>query len=373
MPINTLGHVQLAYPPAIIDDDYQYTFDGSCQHDSCDAFCGRTGPSPVPLTTVSPGPLNLTLNVNVKHPPFRYRVGLSSTSDAPSGFDSNILLDKIEAPGDGSTEFTVTVDIPDVKCEPFCTLQLFDSYYFVSCATLQISKANELASEGGVDFSNGGVDTSTSSNSSQQHNVPSEVTFSQEATNDGTVMINATVVLATNSWFAIAVSETGAMIGSQALIGVPNATSNGTSTSTQEFGLDGKFTEAIKPIIGAEKFVTLESSFDITEDSSGNYIHSLSATFNADVLCGAQLIWAHANSDGAIPTDELGYHGPYRGVLGTIVECPSQSHPAAAENGDSDPLQGRSQDDADDTSASSFRMPKATLGALLAVLVAVQS
>ena len=376
-PTTTLGHVQLAYPPAIIDDDYQYTFDGSCQYDSCDAFCGKTGPSPTPLTTVSPGPLNLTLNVSVKHPPFRYRVALSSTSDAPSGFDSSMLLDTIQAPDDGSAEFTVTVDIPeDVTCDPYCTLQLFDYYYFVSCSNILVKKRGggdegALASDEGGDFINGGVDTG--SDASQQYNVPSGVTFDQEGIDDSKVMINATVVLAEKSWFAIAVSQTGAMVGSQALVGIPNATSNETSTSGQEFALGGKFTEAIKPITEAEQFMMLESSFVITEDSSGNYNHSLSATFSGDV-CGKQLIWAHANPDGPSPTYDLGYHGPHRGVLGTILECPSQptSNPAAAA-GDSDgPLEGRGQDDDDDdTSASSFRIPRATLDASLAVLVVV--
>jgi hypothetical protein len=228
-----------------------------------------------------------------------------------------------------------------------------------------------LASDEGVDSTSGGV--GAGSGAMQQNNVPSEVKFSQEVFNDGKVMVNATVVLAAKSWFAIAVSQTGAMVGSQALVGIPDATSNGTSTSGQEFGLHGKFTEAIKPITEAEqfKFVTLESSFAITEDNFGNYIHSLSATFSGDV-CGKQLIWAHANPDGPSPTDVLGYHGPHRGVLGTIAECQSQPNPAAAA-GDSDaPLEGRGQDDdVDDTSASSFRMPRAPLDASLAVSVVV--
>ena len=304
-------------------------------------------------------------------------VALSSTSDAPSGFDSSILLDAIQASDGGSAEFTVTVDIPeDVTCDPYCTLQLFDYYYFVSCSNILVKKRGgggegALASGEGGDFFNGGVDTG--SDASQQYNVPSGVTFNQEGIDDGKVMINATVVLAAKSWFAIAVSQTGAMVGSQALVGIPNATSNETSTSGQEFTLGGKFTEAIKPITEAEQFMTLESSFVITEDSSGNYNHSLSATFSGDV-CGKQLIWAHANPDGPSPTYELGYHGPHRGVLGTIFECPSQptSNPAAAA-GDSDgPLEGRGQDDDDDdTSASSFRIPRATLDASLAVLVVV--
>ena len=65
LPTATHGHVQLAYPPAIIDDDYQYTFDGSCQKESCDAFCGRAGPDPIPVTSIVPGKLALKLNVNL--------------------------------------------------------------------------------------------------------------------------------------------------------------------------------------------------------------------------------------------------------------------------------------------------------------------
>ena len=365
LPTATYGHVQLAYPPAIIDDDYQYTFDGSCQYDSCDAFCGKSGPDPIPVTTVSAGKFSLKLNVNVQHPPFRYRVALSSASDAPSGFDTNILLDAIEAPGDGSTEFDVTVDIPeDVTCSPYCTLQLFDYYYFVSCARIIIgdpdtSEMMETTSSSGFDDSlNSGVDDSSSA--LQQYDVPSKVTFSQESANDGVVMVNATVVLADKSWFGIAVSQTGAMIGSQALIGLPNATSNG--TSIQEFDLAGKFTEAIKPITEVEQIMTLNASFDITEDSFGNYMHRISATFNAADVCGMQLIWAHANPNSA--THVLGYHGTYRGVLGTI-ECALQSSPATAGNGESVTMQGRDQDGAETTSAAAFMVARATAGTLL--------
>ena len=365
LPTTTHGHVQLAYPPAIIDDDYQYTFDGSCQYDSCDVFCGRAGPDPIPVTSVVPGKLALKLNVNVKHPPFRYRVALSSASDALPGFDKNILLDDIEAPGDGSTEFEVIVDIPeDVDCSPFCTLQLFDYYYFVSCARIIIrdpdtSGVMETTNSSGVtDSSN--IAGDTTSNALPQYDVPSEVTFSRESTNDGTVMINATVVLADKSWFGIALSQTGAMIGSQALIGLPNATSNG--TSVQEYDLAGKFTEAIQPIDGVEQLMGTNASFGIAEDSFGNYMHTVSASFNAADVCGTQLIWAHANPNGA--TDVLGYHGTYRGVLGTI-ECAPQSSPSTAGNGDSVVMQGRDQDGAATTSAAALMVVRSTAGTLL--------
>lgn len=369
LPTATHGHVQLAYPPAIIDDDYQYTFDGSCQYDSCDAFCGRAGPDPIPVTTVKPGKLTLKLNVNVKHPPFRYRVALS-TSDAPSGFDTNILLDAIEAPGDGSAEFEVTVDIPeDVSCGPgYCTLQLFDLYYFVSCARIVIGDPDMLGmmetNSGGVaDSVNSGVDTSGSTGTLQEYDVPSEVTFSQKSTNDDTIMVNATVVLADKSWFGIALSQTGAMIGSQAIIGLPNAASNG--TSIQEYNLAGKFTEAIQPITEVENLVATNASFDIAEDSFGNYIHTLSAIFNAGDACGMQLIWAHANPNGV--TDVLGYHGTYRGLLGTI-ECAPQS---SAGNGNSVMMQGRDQEETGVASAASSLAVGATAGTSLVVMVLV--
>jgi hypothetical protein len=370
LPTTTLGHVQLAYPPAIIDDDYQYTFDGSCQYDSCDSFCGRAGPAPVPLTTVSPGPLNITLNVNVKHPPYRYRVGLSSTSDAPSGFDTNILLDGIEAPDDGSTKFTVTLDIPgDVSCSPYCTLQLFDYYYFVSCANVLVRNPGDSmeveangGDGGGENVSNANALVGAGSNNMQQYDVPSEVMLSREATNDGSYIINATVVLAAKSWFGIAVSQTGAMIGSHAVIGLPNSTSN--DTSVQEFDLTGKFIEAVTLV---DQVMTSNALLNITEDSFGSYIHTLSVTFNTTDICGTQLIWAHANPNGA--TDVLGYHGTYRGVLDTIEACAPQSDPVTAESGDSIALQARGQDDDGATSAASFVFSGGFLGALLVVSV----
>ena len=153
------------------------------------------------------------------------------------------------------------------------------------------------------------------------------------------------------------------MIGSQALIGLPNATSNG--TSIQEYDLAGKFTEAIQPIVGVEQLMATNASFGIAEDSFGNYIHTLSVKFDVADACGMQLIWAHANPNGA--TDVLGYHGTYRGVLGTI-ECAPQSS-VTGENEDSVMMQGRDQDGAETTSAAAFLVVGATADILLMVVV----
>lgn len=370
LPSTCIGHVQFGYPSAIIDDDYQYTFDGSCQGDSCDAFCGSEGPAP-PLTTVPLGPLNLTINVNVKHPPYKYRISLGSGSP-PAGFDTNVLLDDIASPGDAMTQFNVTVDIPDVSCDSHCTLQLYDYYYFVSCANiLVVSNTGTTEDEEPASVNDGlpgseGQDTSPDQSSGGALS-PSAVSFTQEAADDGAVMINATLTLPTPSWFAVAMSPSSAMIGSRAVIGLPSA--NG--TTVDEFDLNGKFSEAIEIIGGDEssQLVSLSSSFDIVDNDDGGYVHHLSVVLPFQIsaaaggsflgtidLCGINLLWAHANPGGGIPTDVLGYHGTYRGVLGTI-ECPlpMEMDGISVIGNASNTIQGRGQSDNADASAASKR------------------
>jgi len=335
LPPPCIGHVQIGYPPAIIDDDYQYTFDGSCQRNSCDAFCGVEGPSP-PLTTVSPGLQNFTVNVNVKHPPFMYRVSLSS-GPSLGGFDTNILLDNIANPGGGRTEFNVTVDIPDITCDPYCTIQLFDYYYFVSCANILVGSGNSTAGQEGSTATSGESSTGEELGNSQGDStlspaLPSKVNFSQETISEGEVLVSATVTLADPSWFAVALSPSGSMIGARAIIGLPRG-ADGTVIAN-EYDLDGKFTEAIRIVDDSNQLVALSSSFNIIENDDGSFAHSLSITLplqgvvaagasflgNND-LCGMSLLWAHANPESGTSADTLGYHGSYRGVLGNI-ECP---------------------------------------------------
>ena len=388
LPPACIGHVQIGYPPAIIDDDYQYTFDGSCQRNSCDAFCGMEGPSP-PLTTVSPGPQNFTVNVNVKHPPFMYRVSLRS-GPSLGGFDTNILLDNIGNPGDGRTEFNVTVDIPEITCDPYCTIQLFDYYYFVSCANILVVSGNtaeeDQPGEAGSNATSGestgeGLGSSQGDSTSElplSPTLPSKVGFSLETMGDGEVMVSATVTLADPSWFSVALSPSGSMIGSRAVIGLPTA-ANGTVIAN-EYDLDGKFTEAISIVDDNNQLVALSSSFDIIENDDGSFAHSLSITLplqgvvaagasflgNND-LCGVSLLWAHANPEGGTSPDTLGYHGSYRGVLGNI-ECPID-----VEDADiiTNPMQSR---DASASAASlstqgSWAIHYLPLGSIIAVLL----
>ena len=179
----TNGHVALKYPPARTDNDYLYTFDGSCEGDSCDGFCGDPYINDNnPITTLQVGvPITLRWYSPVPHSPHKYRLSLNRQS-SDGRFDSlgNILtiVDAEDAAVDDATEetvepsdvgpspnmrsrqrgnnFSTKVTVPTDALQYCsgpdpCVLQLFDLYYFVSCSNVLLT-AEEL---GGPNMTSG--------------------------------------------------------------------------------------------------------------------------------------------------------------------------------------------------------------------------
>mmetsp|Transcript_2018 Transcript_2018/g.4555 ORF Transcript_2018/g.4555 Transcript_2018/m.4555 type:complete len:370 (+) Transcript_2018:126-1235(+) len=320
------AHVQLGYPQAIIDDDYQYTFDGSCQFETCDAFCGMEGSEKPAITILRPGTNELTLKVNLRHPPYQYRLSLSPTGYQNINnlqFDTNILLDHIPYPG--RTIFNVTVDIPaDVQCDPFCTIQLYDYYYFVSCAKVQILADDNASSvvDGNDDYKI--IDGGPTSSMPGEGDKLEEIQFRQSINGNGlSVVLNASITLPSPSWLGVGLSEDGSMIGARAIVA--------TNATTQEYQLGGKFIELfVEPSSG----LSLASSSEITlSEETVDYVHHLSWTIPlSSDICGWKVIFAHgtattaaSNNTNATGVIVFRNHGPNnRGILGTI-ECPNDT------------------------------------------------
>ena len=150
------GHVALLYPPGRTTNDYLYTFDGTCVQDSCDAYCGDPIDTPGASVTILPvdTPFNIRWYSPIPHEPYQYRLSLNRQS-YDGNFDSNDSILTIVNANDariittGSTgynnnnnnfETTVTISSDALpSCADMnspCVLQLFDLYYFVSCANV---------------------------------------------------------------------------------------------------------------------------------------------------------------------------------------------------------------------------------------------
>jgi len=149
------SHLVLVHPTPRTDNDYLYTFeDGVCEPEStCAAFCGDTYNSTTnPLTVLEVGvPLTLRWKVTVGHPPFKYRLSLNPTAtDDDFDLSNNILTtvtngDAADPSNVGSRgSFSTNVTIPESALDTCsqaggnqpCVLQLWDVYYFVSCANV---------------------------------------------------------------------------------------------------------------------------------------------------------------------------------------------------------------------------------------------
>ncbi|EOD05192.1 hypothetical protein EMIHUDRAFT_220325 [Emiliania huxleyi CCMP1516] len=133
-------HVVLQSPTPRTDNDYLYTFDGSCDGAQCDSFCGdAVGTGPV--TTLTPGPLTVRWGVAQSHPPYKFRISLNRVPLTDDNFDdpANLLgvhIGTQEYAYDTSHEVIIP-ETPACEHQP-CTLQLYDLYYFVSCANVRI-------------------------------------------------------------------------------------------------------------------------------------------------------------------------------------------------------------------------------------------
>jgi hypothetical protein len=167
-PVTTMAHVVLIDPVPRTNNDYLYTFDeGVCQATSCPAFCGDAlSVTSNPLTVLqvvkgSSKTVEIRWRTNVLHEPYQYRIALSMGGDI--AFDDNVLavVDNVLANVDTSARttpqtgvFATNITIPDshlaacagnettTNTNPPCVLQLYDLYYFVSCANVVVQAAN---------------------------------------------------------------------------------------------------------------------------------------------------------------------------------------------------------------------------------------
>lgn len=151
------AHVAMVYPVPRTDNDYLYTFDaGVCDRDStCAGFCGDVYNTNInPVTTLQVGvPITLRWKTKVAHAPLQYRLSLNPTaSDNHFDVSENILTTISNADaadpsnaGRQTGSFSTIVTIPESAMETCsggepCVLQLWDLYYFVSCANVLLTK-----------------------------------------------------------------------------------------------------------------------------------------------------------------------------------------------------------------------------------------
>jgi hypothetical protein len=166
-PVTTMAHVVLVNPVPRTNNDYLYTFDeGVCQAASCSAFCGdalSVTSNPLTVLEVVEGSQTVEIRwkTNVLHEPYQYRIALSMGGDV--AFDDNILavVDNVLANVDITARttpqtgvFATNITIPDshlaacagnetsttTTTKPPCVLQLYDLYYFVSCANIVVQQ-----------------------------------------------------------------------------------------------------------------------------------------------------------------------------------------------------------------------------------------
>jgi len=153
------AHVRMVHPTPRTDNEYLYTFDeGVCgeNDDKCAGFCGDPYDSSLnPLTILQVGvPQTLRWSVTQAHRPEKYRLSLNPTSrDERFDLDDNILatVTNSDAADPGNVgkkgDFSTTVTIPESALDTCsqangddpCVLQLFDLYYFVSCANVLLT------------------------------------------------------------------------------------------------------------------------------------------------------------------------------------------------------------------------------------------
>jgi len=326
------AHVQLLSPPSIINSDYQYTFeDGSCVKDTCDAFCGQSDLNPT-ITAVQPtsdGYINVKLLISVRHNPYQYRISVHDGAIGTiQGFDNNILLDNIEMDG---KEGWVSVPLPkDLKCDPYCVLQLFDYYYFVSCSlfTLKVSSnSTEVA------------DLSTEESNESDTFVSEIPTITQEEIvyeDTPAVRISMLMSLDYVSYLAIGISTNGFMVRSQAVVGSVDDESIDDNNellidtgiyTTKEYILGGKFPELVTTTPEDEK-IALMSNFTIDYlQESGLYNHKLEVILRKDTgICGKKgiggkkIIWSFSSYE--IPSTVLAIHSTKtRGLHPLPIMC----------------------------------------------------
>lgn len=148
------AHVVLVHPTPRTDNDYLYTFEaGVCSGETCNTFCGDPySPEDNPVTVLPVGvPITLRWKTNVAHVPYQYRLSFNPEAQ-DNNFDNpeNILaiVENAEAAdvtntgltGLFSTNMTIPASFLNNCTNNPCVLQLYDSYYFVSCANVLLTE-----------------------------------------------------------------------------------------------------------------------------------------------------------------------------------------------------------------------------------------
>ena len=221
----TSGHVVLVEPTPRSDNDYLFSFDeGVCNPgiNSCNAFCGDPySEEENPVTVLPVGvPITIRWKTNIAHDPYFYRISLNPQAkdnnfDNPDNILTTISNEDAAEPGNvGLTgAFSATVTIPVARMDSCystpCVLQLFDLYYFVSCANVLLKEAIEQGPSSSPDRKFDDVVPPPAPSSSQS--VPTLPPSS--------VSTETTVVSGTSSNISAAISIGGGLSG--LLLGLP--------------------------------------------------------------------------------------------------------------------------------------------------------
>ena len=269
------AHVQLLSPPSIINSDYQYTFEqGRCVKDTCDAFCGQSDVNPT-ITAIQPtndGYINVKLLISVRHNPYRYRISVHDGAIVTiQGFDNNILLDNIEMDG---KEGWVSVPLPqDLKCDPYCVLQLFDYYYFVSCSLFTLDSSSNSTEE------ENNLITEESSDEGDTFISDIPTITQEEIVYEDTPAVRVSMLMSLDyvSYLTIGISTNGYMVRSQAVVGSVDDESIDDNNellvdtgiyTTKEYILGGKFPELVTTTSEDEKIALISNfTIDYLQDS----------------------------------------------------------------------------------------------------------
>lgn len=177
------AHVVLIHPVPRTNNDYLFSFEETVCNptiQSCNAFCGDALGPDNPVTTLQAGvEQTIYWSTNVAHSPYQYRYSLNYAT-ADDNFDNaeNILtiIDNSEAAfptnqgltGTFSANITISLSaLPSCTDSP-CVLQLWDLYFFVSCANIMLTEDTvpsvpDLPVPSAPAVNNGSVSTSATS------------------------------------------------------------------------------------------------------------------------------------------------------------------------------------------------------------------
>lgn len=235
------------------------------------------------MTTLQPGKQTLRWEVVIDHAPNAYRLSLNrQNSDGGFSLVENILATDIpydqanvggDNPWTGIFEWEVTIpDAPECRDSP-CVLQVYDLYYFVSCA-------NVLIAEGNGDTTTQ-LETTTEGASTTMAATTVEATTTAAETTETATLISGVI-------FRDAVPD-GLEYNSEVDTPLANADIvlrvDGSRVQRYITGEDGRYffevTPGVEYVVRAKSIDGLEPSFDL----DGDYDRHVKATlFTGDIV-----------------------------------------------------------------------------------------